>query len=499
MLRGEAVRDYEYAVLSKEGDLRFRRANGQQLADPDGRVIGAVVALLDITEQRRIERELRRQALYDGLTGLANRALLTDRLSRALHASRANGRVIVMSFDVDRLAWVNEAHGHAVGDRLLIALATRLKLTVRADGTVARGDGDEFVVIAEEGDEELDVESMAVRIAADLSEPVELDDVILQPTVSVGVAVSWPGECSPEVLLSDADIAMNWAKEQGGDGVAVYDSSMRASALRRADVQARIEAAVDEGRLFLRFQPIVDARTERVVGAEALLRIDTGDEPALGPAEFIPIAEQTGIVERLDRWVLAEVVERAAAWRERFPQSPVRIACNVSPRTMSAPGWADEVVLLLEEHGVASDQLKLELTETAMVDVSEEARRELGRLRRLGVHVGLDDFGTGFATLTHLQTMPVNFLKIDRSFVSGLGFDPQSRAIVDATIRMADALGLSTVAEGVETIEQASVLRELGCGALQGFLYSTPLLAHDFERLLANDAVALALGRLAGT
>jgi diguanylate cyclase (GGDEF)-like protein len=492
VLRGERVRNFEYSVLSQDGELRFRRANGQQLLGPHGDVIGAVVAFHDTTDERKVEREMRHRALHDSLTGLANRALLLDRLDHALaRGARLNLPIAVILCDIDRFKRVNDAFGHHIGDRLLVEISRRLQSIMRGTDTVARLGGDEFVILVEDLDVLVDLAEVARRIRESVSEVVAVMGAVIHPTISLGIAGADSGQSTAEELLRDADIAMYRAKESGGNTVATFDESMHKSLIRRMHVQREIEWGLENDRLFLMYQPIVDAATERLVGTEALLRLESSDGSLLSPAEFIPVAEEARLIDRFDRFALLEATRQLAVWQAAFPGCGITVACNVSARSLSGIGWYDSVIDAIARSGIAPSDLKLELTETAMIRVGESVRFDLLRLRDAGVAIGLDDFGTGFATLTHLRTMPVSFVKIDRSFVSGLGANADDTAIVDATVRMAEALGLSTVAEGVEEAEQAAILRDLRCNELQGYLYGRPVRSGEISELLAAEASGL--------
>ena len=484
VMRGERVRDYEYSVLSKDGELRFRRANGHQLHDPEGNVVGAVFALHDITMQRRADVALNKRALYDSLTGLANRALLIDRLQQTLvRNQRDGGSVAVLLCDLDRFKWVNDAFGHSLGDRLLVEISQRISSVVRSGDTVARLGGDEFVILTESpSDDPSDrrLLELSQRIRDAVGQELQLDGASFYPSLSIGIATSTGGRASTETLLRDADTAMYQAKE-AGDGYASFDDTMRNRALRRVEVRRLIETAIERGRLSLHYQPIVETGTGRLTSVEALVRIFHEDF-VVGPSEFIPVAEDAGIVEPIDRWALREATQQLLQWRANGCDPSMAIACNVSARSLATETWIRTALEAAERIGSA--HLRIELTETAMINATGSALQNIRRLREAGIALGLDDFGTGYASLTHLRTMPVSFIKVDRSFVAGLGEDPNDTAIVDATMRMAAALGLDVVAEGVEDYVQRDMLEAFGCQRLQGFLYAKPLSGNDIDAIL---------------
>jgi diguanylate cyclase (GGDEF)-like protein len=492
VLEGETVKNYEYSVLSKDGELRFRSASGQQLLNTQGATIGAVLALHDITSQRRLQDELERRSLTDSLTGLANRALLVDRLHQALGRSeRDGGTVTVLLCDLDRFKWVNDAFGHPLGDRLLVEVGNRIKGAIRLTDTVARLGGDEFVVVTEEVSSAAEIEMFAQLIRAAVAEELLIDGAIFHPSLSIGVASTANANSSAETLLRDADTAMYQVKAGGGGSSMAFDDTMRSDALRRVEVRNQIERAIDSGAFKLLYQPIVDGASERLVGVEALIRI-VGGSFDVGPDEFIPAAEEAGLIEQIDCWVLAEATQQLKRWLDAYPNRVFTVACNVSARTLASDVWTAQA--LRAAHELGPTRLKLELTETAMIRAGTNALTNIASLRKAGLAIGLDDFGTGYASLTHLRSMPISFVKIDRSFVSGLHANDGDRTIVLAIVQMAKALGLTVVAEGVELVAEAQVLQSMGCEYLQGYLFGRPLEAERIcEMLSADHLVDLAL------
>ncbi len=485
-LRGDVVRNYEYTEVGKSGELRFSRANGTQLRDATGVVMGAVVALHDITDQRRAEAALRRQALHDPLTGLPNRALALDRIGSALaRARRSKDNLALLFLDVDNFKDVNDRLGHATGDRLLVSLGERLLSFMRVGDTVARIGGDEFVILCENVQDLAEVEGIVGRLRANLSVPVTVDGQEVAHTVSVGVAWASPDD-TPETLLRDADAAMYAAKEEGRNRHAVFDDQLRQRAQRRMESEAVLVRALDEEALRAVFQPIVDAHSGRLVGVEALARCHDPERGLIAPADFIPVAESTGLVERIDEWMLNEACAYARAWSDLWPDRHISVSCNVSARLIDHEDMPTLVEQALSRHGLPPSRLCLETTEMALIRSSSRTRAGLGRVLEAGTPIGIDDFGTGCSSLTYLRDFPVSFLKIDRTFVKRLGRSSGDRAIVDAVIRLAHALGLFVTAEGIETDEQAVQLKDLGCDRFQGFLYSKPLTAESF-RLGAGD------------
>ncbi|MEZ4417686.1 MAG: EAL domain-containing protein [Gemmatimonadota bacterium] len=479
--RGDSVRNYEYTVLGKGGELRYRRANGTQLRDGTGQVLGAVVALHDITDQRRAEEALRRQALHDPLTGLPNRALLLDRLGNALARARRNQDNIALLFlDLDNFKVVNDGLGHSVGDRLLVTLAARLEEFLRVGDTVARLGGDEFVVLCESVQDLDEVEGIVSRLRAVLSSPVLIDGNEVHPTVSVGIAWASAAD-TPETLLRDADTAMYVAKEAGRNRHAVFDEQLRQRAVRRMEAETLLVRALENDALRILFQPIIDVHTGSLVGAEALVRCLDPDLGLVAPSEFIPVAESMGLVTHIDEWMLDQACAHARLWADEWPESRLFVSCNVSARLIDHDDLTGMVERALNRHGLDAERLWLEMTETTFIRASAQTRAGLERILERGTAVGIDDFGTGYSSLTYLRDLPVSFLKIDRTFVAGLGERQGDTAIVEAVVRLAHALGLSVTAEGVETREQAERLRHLGCDHVQGYHYAGPLTGEAFR------------------
>jgi len=421
-----------------------------------------------LAERRSRETDLRHRATHDVLTGLPNRAALADGLTRCLGGGRP---AAVLFMDLDRFKLVNDSHGHAVGDALLVALGNRLATAVRTQDTVARFGGDEFVVL---GPDVFD-EEVAVQIAHRMSDAmaavflVEGHELFL--TGSVGVTIGCPSD-DPEDLLRDADNAMYRAKEQGRPGYAFFDAGMRDRSRRRLELEQELHFALEREELRLVYQPIFDTMTGEPVSAEALLRWDNPRGP-ISPTEFIPIAEETGLVMPIGDWVLRTACRQAAAWRRQFGRG-LPVSVNVASRQLTRPGLATQVLVALGEAGAEPGDLVLEITEHGVLEDFAAAFRHLQEVRALGVRVAVDDFGTGWSSLSYLQRLPVDELKIDRSFVATLGVEGPSMAIVGALVSLAHGLGLNVVAEGVETEEQLAELRRLGCDSVQGYLLARP-------------------------
>lgn len=456
--------------------------------DPD--VGGVVVHVTDVTGRRRAEEALAHSVLHDGLTGLANRALFTDRVGQALRRTvRGGGSVAVLSLDLDGFKAVNDALGHAAGDALLREVATRLRAAVRADDTVARLGGDEFAVLVEqagEGDDEALL--TAARVLEVLARPVALYGGPVTVSASVGVAVG-RGDAAGASLIGDADLALYAAKLGGRDRVQRFEPGMRAAALAARELEQELRGAGARGEFRLVYQPVIGLADRRVTGFEALLRWDSPRLGPVSPDRFVPVAEAAGLMDEIGAWVLREACATAAAWRHRHPGAGrFSMAVNVSATQLTSPDLVGSIAAALAESGLPAGALVLEVTETALVGDPERAAACLSALRALGVRLALDDFGTGYSSLAHLRQFTVDVLKIDRSFVSAMAEGEPLPAIVRGTIDLGRTLGLEVLAEGVEHEHQARLLAEGRCDSAQGYLFARPLEACDAEALLLEEA-----------
>ncbi len=428
---------------------------------------------LETRVQERTEA-LAHHALHDALTGLPNRALLTDRLDQALAGSERTGRpVAVLFIDVDHFKLFNDSRGHAAGDELLVGVAQRLKQTVRPADTVARFGGDEFVVVSPEAGTVHGATGLAGRIAAALGLPFRLGDHEVFLTVSIGMAVSGTA-MSAEALLRDADAAMYRAKQQGRARGEFFDETMRTEAASRLELQTALHWAIERDELRVYYQPLVEVASGRVVGLEGLVRWDHPQLGILAPASFVPIAEEAGLIVPLDEAVLRQAAADSARWRAEHPQLHLSMAVNLSAHHLRHAGLAERVGKVMAERGLDPSGLCIELTESVLMEDRDRHAATLGSLRRMGVRLAIDDFGTGYSSLTYLRRFPVDIVKIDRSFVAGLGSDPRDTAIVRGVIELAHALDLVVVAEGIERPEQLEELRTLRCDLAQGYLFAHP-------------------------
>ncbi len=446
-------------------------------------VEGIVVNARDVTERVEVAAQLEERAFHDELTGLPNRALLLDRLQDALHrASRHQRSVGVLFLDLDRFKVVNDSLGHGAGDDLLREVARRLERTVRPGDTVARLGGDEFVVVIGDMLRHIDALTAAERIRRALARPVELGAESTVVTTSIGINIAH-GDETPGDLLRDADTAMYRAKEEGRDRAELFDDNLRVQAVRRHSIQQELRLALESNRIEVHFQPVVRISDGAVTGAEALARVRAETGELLLPDQFIDIAEDSGLIAELGSRVLVLALDRLAAW-SRTRQEPLSMAVNVSARQLADAAFPGVVDDALAGSGLDPALVALEFTESALIAANPVTERVLDDLTGLGVRIGLDDFGTGFSSLAYLKRFPIDFLKVDRSFVAGLGSNDGDTAIVTGTIALAHSLGLRVVAEGVETEEQLERLRLLRCDLAQGYHFSEPVTDAEFDRFL---------------
>jgi diguanylate cyclase (GGDEF)-like protein/PAS domain S-box-containing protein len=463
-------------------------------------VMGQIGTQLGRVMEREIAQErLTHHALHDPLTGLPNRTLLFDRLEVAL-AQRSRGGVAVVFVDLDHFKLVNDSLGHDAGDNLLCAAATRLRALLRPGDTVARFGGDEFVLLAESVLDGRDAEGLAERISGALAEPFDLSGQEVFVTASIGIAVSGDPECDAQSLLRDADAAMYRAKADGRARHEVFDSVMRAGAVRRLAIVNDLHRALERDQFVLHFQPQIDLVTNTLVGVEALVRWVHPDRGLVPPLEFIPVAEDTGLINDLGRWVLRAACEQGRQWLDQFPDNPRFVmSVNLSGRQLNSTRVVDEVAAALRDFDFPPELLVLEITETVLMNDTAATIRILGALKDLGVRLAIDDFGTGYSSLTYLQRFPIDILKIDKSFIDGLGgADVEESAVARTIVALAKSLRLETVAEGVERSEHVRELQTLKCDIAQGYFFARPLDAGALTALMAAPHTPMAaLGSIA--
>jgi diguanylate cyclase (GGDEF)-like protein len=490
----------------REDDARFRGKNGAivpvaytaSAVMGDGTPSGAVIAFRDITERKAFEDELHQHAFYDSLTGLANRRLLVERLDQALRRSALNRKTHALIFvDVDRFKSINDSLGHVTGDEFLVAIGARMKAVVRSHDLLARFGGDEFVVLLEDVAGVEVAIAAARRICAAAQMPMVLPDGYeLVASVSVGIALTEPGKIADDVL-HNADVAMYEAKARGGGGIyKVFDrASMGSRSSERLQIEADLRKGLERDELEVHYQPFYSLDEQHIVGAEALVRWRHPANGLISPKRFIPIAEETGLILPLGRYVLGQACRQARSIRDRLGVD-LPISVNLSPRQFQENGLVSQVAAALDAVGLPSQLLMFEITESMVMEDLSGAREVMKKLSRLGARLAIDDFGTGHSSLAYLKQFPVQEVKVDRTFVQGVAESPVDSAIVRAVVDLANAMGILAVAEGVETEDQVAELKMLGCQVGQGFYFSQPLPVEEFDELLTRHFAAV--GRPAG-
>ena len=441
----------------------------------------------EIDERKRAEETIRHQAHHDALTGLPNRVLLMDRLTQALAQARRHEQIVALMFlDLDEFKVVNDTAGHELGDELLEAVADRIKPLLREGDTFARLGGDEFALLLPAVGHMDGIAEVARRILGSLREPHLLGGREFHVPTSIGISIFPNDGEDAETLLRNADIAMYRAKDGGKDRFQLFKPAMTIDLEERVTIENDLRAAMERDEFVLHYQPQVNFNTGRVVGVEALIRWQHPDRGLVAPMEFIPVAEAIGLIRPLGEWVLRTACAQAKAWQEAgLP--PLRIAVNLAARQFQQPDLPEMVSKVLEEAGLAPQWLELEITESTAMRDAEFTTLALNRLKEMGVGVSIDDFGTGYSSLGYLKRFPVNEVKIDHSFVDDIISDPDDSAIVATIIGLARILNLRVVAEGVETAEQRTFLEEMECNDMQGFLFSKPVPAEEFEKILERS------------
>jgi diguanylate cyclase (GGDEF)-like protein/PAS domain S-box-containing protein len=472
--------DFEHRIVRPDGEVRWIHRRGEVVRGEGGeealRIIGTDH---DVTEHKRAEERLHYQATHDLLTGLPNRSLFADRLDHALRrTSGRRGRMAAVLFmDLDNFKVVNDSLGHNVGDRLLVAAGERFRGCLRPEDTLARFGGDEFVVLVDAFENPEDAVRVAQRIVEAYREPFVLEgqEVFIKPSIGISLVSARTASTSSEELLRNADIAMYWAKEEGL-GYRVFEPVMYKRALRRLKLENELQRAIELEEFVVHYQPIVDLWSGEAWGVEALVRWQHPERGLLEPKEFVAIAEESGLVVPVGELVLKQACEQAKEWQERHPLlQPLVVSVNLSAEQLQRPDLARIVEGVLQETGLTACLLSLDITETAYVRASEGSIASLDDLKRLGVHISIDDFGVGYSSLSYLKQLPADDLKLDQSFVAGIGKYAKDTAIVRTVIDLAHTLGMKVIAEGVESADQAEQLKEMGCELAQGYHYAEPL------------------------
>ncbi|MDT7541161.1 MAG: hypothetical protein QOE33_1065 [Acidobacteriota bacterium] len=500
MLAGKVVTSTrEKRYVHKDGHMVWAAVSASSVADAQGRPAHFIVQAQDITERKQAEAQLHHAAFYDGLTGLPNRALFSDHLELAVSrtAQHKDHLFAVLFLDIDRFKNINDSLGHAVGDQLLKAVAGRLVGCVRPEDTVSRFGGDEFAILLNGIKHSTEAFSVTERILREVETPFRLSGYDVFTSTSVGIALSTTGDASTEEILRDADTAMYRAKEQGKGRYEVFDKLMHARAISRLQLETDLRRALERDEFELHYQPILNLADGVIYGFEALVRWRHPERGLVSPADFIPVAEDTELIIPLGGWVLREACRQARAWQLAYPSRELlTMSVNLSGKQFKQPDLVSQIKQTLYQTGLDARLLRLEITESMVMEDAEAATAMLRQLRSLNVQLSIDDFGTGYSSLSYLHRFPVNALKIDKSFVGRMSIDEESLGIVETVIALAAKLKMDVVAEGIETRDQYDKLKAFQCKYGQGFLFSKPLPASDAANLLDEECArppALAL------
>lgn len=500
VMAGRERSPFELELIWHDGWMVPLEANPRHI-QRNGQIVGVQLTLRDISDRRKFEEQLAHHVLHDPLTDLPNRTLFLDRVERALaRAEWQKKSVAVLILDLDRFKVVNDSLGHSVGDQLLIQVAKRLQDCVKPGDTVARLGGDEFTILLEDVTHVTDPVHVAERIGHSLANSFIINGHEFFITTSIGIAFSSQVHKSPDELLRDADVAMYRAKEHGKAQYEVFDTSMNDCALERLQLETGLRQAIDREELEIYYQPLVKSTdyisngdeyqigVGEIVSIEALVRWRHPTRGMISPKDFIPLAEETGLIQPLGDWILAKACRQLQEWLQWLPADiPLQVNINLSARQFEHPELVENIANLLEQTGLPAKHLKIELTETVFIEDTERTITTLYRLKALGIKLAIDDFGTGWSSLSYLKRFPIDALKIDQAFVRGLLDDPGDQAIVLAVITLARTLGLQVIAEGVESAEQMNLLNEFGCYIGQGYYFSKPVPADDMFDLLQKQ------------
>jgi diguanylate cyclase (GGDEF)-like protein/PAS domain S-box-containing protein len=486
----------EYRILHRDGTYRWMLTKGVAVYDAEGNLSRLAGSQCDITLRKNAEEKLVYDAFHDGLTNLPNRALFLDRLERAveLQKRRQDHRFVILYLDLDRFKLINDSLGHTCGDQLLSEFAQRVETCVRSCDTVCRLGGDEFAVLLEDMPSVQEAHKVIQRIQSALTVPFQLGEQEVYVSASIGVASSRNDYERTDEPLQDADAAMYRAKRRGKGQYEVFDRSMHTLSLSLLQLENDLGRAIERQELQPYYQPIIDLQTEQLVGFEALLRWQHPQRGMISPVEFIPIAEETGLIVPIGDWVLRAACQQMSTWQDELNIDPmICMSVNLSPRQFTQPNLIQKIDKILQETGLNPKRLKLEITESVLMENPKLAASILSDLKKLGVQLYLDDFGTGYSSLSYLQNFPVDALKIDRSFIRNLHLDNSDAKIVQAIITLAQHLGIAIVAEGIETQAHLTQLKDMSCQFGQGYFFERPMDAQATEIFLKQQAIAIAV------
>jgi diguanylate cyclase (GGDEF)-like protein/PAS domain S-box-containing protein len=478
----------EHRIRRTDGTYRWMLSRGLAVMDSNRYVYRMTGSLTDVTEQKQAEKQLLYNAFHDALTGLPNRALFMDRLKHALgEVKKGDGYSFgVLFLDLDRFKVVNDSLGHQIGDQLLVAAARRLEACLRPGDTVARLGGDEFAIILDHVRHVSDAIQAAERIRERLAAPFNISDHEVFISASIGIALNQTASEEPDEIMRNADTAMYRAKDQGRGCFELFNKSMHARNAALSQLETGLRGALAHNEFSVHYQPIISLESWRISGFEALLRWEHPEHGYISPLKFIPVAEETGLIIQIGQWVLREACQQLRLWQEQFPSDPpLSISVNLSGKQFSQRDLIDCISQILSETGLDPSSLKIEITESAIIENIDAAAMMLKRIKALGIRVCLDDFGTGYSSLSYLHRFPIDTLKIDRSFVSRINL-PKNVEIVKTILTLAGNLGMDVVAEGVETREQVLQLTGLNCEYVQGYLLSKPIDGRAMRDLISE-------------
>jgi diguanylate cyclase (GGDEF)-like protein/PAS domain S-box-containing protein len=486
--KGEVIVNEEWVLRPEHGADLTVLCNAGPIRDKKGNITGGIIAWRDITERKRMEEAVRFQAYHDLLTGLPNKTLFMERLGMELTLSRRKKKTLAVLFlDLDRFKGINDTMGHTVGDGVLKEVAERLRACMRGSDTIARIGGDEFAVMLPEIELAEEAAKTVNKIISAFQPVFRVEGHELHMSTSIGISI-YPGDGDyPEILLKNADMAMYHAKEHGRNNYQFYNSAMNARAFQRLVLEGSLRRALERGEMVLHYQPLIEMQTRRLTGAEALVRWKHPELGLLSPAQFIPLAEETGVIEGIDGWVLRAACRQARAWHKKgYPFLTVTV--NLSRKKFERAGLPRQVSHALKEAGLKAGSLEVEIAEDAAMRAGASTLPNLSELAGMGVGCTIDGFGSGYSSLGVLKKLPVRKLKIARTFVAGLSEEPDYRAVINAAIALAHTMKLEVAAEGVETEEQFSFLHSSRCDEIQGFLFSEPVPAEEFDELIESYA-----------
>lgn len=491
LLQGTRPIEIEYRIRHKDETFHWMLCRGLAVRDSKGKAYRMAGSQTDITARKKAEDQLLHDAFHDALTGLANRALFRDRLHNAINRSKRLKQYLyaVMFFDVDRFKVINDSLGHAAGDKLLIEISGRMAGCVRPGDTIARLGGDEFAVLLENVTDVTDVKGVVERIQSEFAAPFLIDGSELYVTQSIGIALEQDRYEQPDQILSDADIAMYAAKAKGKARYEIFDDSMHSFVVEQLQLEADLRVAIEHLNDFvLYYQPIIDVTTRKLSGFEALVRWNHPLRGLLPPLEFIPLAEETGLIQPLGEWILRESCRQLKQWQDEYHTAwPLKMSANVSGKQFLNDNFADMLINIIEETGIAAETLAIEITESIIMENLDIAVKAMNRLRDIGVNIHIDDFGTGYSSLSYLNKFPVTALKIDRSFIANMSLNDENREIVKTIISLAQNLKLEVIAEGIELSAHLDDVDTMDCHFAQGYLFSKPMAAPDIVAWMMRE------------